>query len=183
MYWFTGREKSTRLSTQILMPMIPMRPYSAVVTPPSTPGGMVLNTAPTFGDRLSTMAVRPATQYTAVEYTRVAAMTPMFSPYVVVPDPPKVPASVVATPSAISARPVERLAVASVIAATPRTCPTFSATSTSTTGRNIAMTDHVCGVMKSARWNSGRPIHGAASTGAKSMSVSPVPSWISTVAT
>ncbi len=25
-YWLTGREKSTRLSTQILMPMMPMRP-------------------------------------------------------------------------------------------------------------------------------------------------------------
>ena len=25
-YWLTGREKSTRLSTQILMPMMPIRP-------------------------------------------------------------------------------------------------------------------------------------------------------------
>ena len=25
-YWLTGREKSTRLSTQILMPMMPMSP-------------------------------------------------------------------------------------------------------------------------------------------------------------
>src|SRR5689334_5671371 len=105
-YWLTGREKSTRLSTQILMPMIPMSPYSAVVTPPSTPAGIELNTAPTTGDSDSRIANTPATQYAAVEYTRVAAITPMFSPYVVVPDPPKVPARAVAAPSAISARPV-----------------------------------------------------------------------------
>ena len=35
--------------------------------------------APTFGHSASTMATTAATQYAAVEYTRVAAMTPMFS--------------------------------------------------------------------------------------------------------
>src|SRR6478752_10730920 len=163
-YWFTGREKSTRLSTQILMPMMPMRPYRAVVTPPSTPAGIELNTAPTTGDSDSRIAKTPATQYAAVEYTRVAAITPMFSPYVVVPEPPKVPASTVAAPSAMSARPVYLLTEDSVMVATPRTCPTFSAMSTSTTGRNIAMTLHVPGEAKSASWNSGRPTHGALST-------------------
>ena len=79
-YWLTGREKSTWLSTQILMPMTPMRPYSAVVTPPSTPPGIAKMTAPTFGENASRIANVPATQYAAVEYTRVAAMTPMFSP-------------------------------------------------------------------------------------------------------
>src|SRR3954463_10526013 len=72
-YWFTGREKSTRLSTQILMPMMPMSPYRAVVTPPSTPGGTELKSAPILGDMLSRIAVAPATQYAAVEYTLVAA--------------------------------------------------------------------------------------------------------------
>src|SRR6478752_9018494 len=125
---------------------------------------MVLNRAPTLGEKASRIATTPATQYAAVEYTRVAAMTPMFSPYVVVPDPPKAPARVVATPSAMSARPVYLLTEASVIVATPRTWPTFSAISTSTTGRNIAMTLHVPGEAKSATWNSGRPIHAALST-------------------
>src|SRR6478752_6871858 len=163
-YWLTGREKSTRLSTQILMPMMPMRPYRAVVTPPSTPAGIELNTAPTTGESDSRIAKTPATQYAAVEYTRVAAMTPMFSPYVVVPEPPKVPASTVAAPSAMSARPVYWFTDDSVMVATPRTCPTFSAMSTSTTGRNIAMTLHVPGLPNVGNAKVGRPIHWPSST-------------------
>ena len=64
------------------MPHTPMmiRPYSAVVTPPSTPGGTEWMTSPNLGDMLSRIAVMPATQYAAVEYTRVDAITPMFSP-------------------------------------------------------------------------------------------------------
>ncbi|MNJ02272.1 hypothetical protein D3C73_1621780 [compost metagenome] len=67
MYWLTGREKSTRLSTQILMPMTPIRPYSAVVTPPRTPAGMLLKITPTFGENARRIATMPATQYAAVE--------------------------------------------------------------------------------------------------------------------
>ena len=62
------------------MPMTPMRPYRAVVAPPMTPAGIVLITAPKAGENDNRMANAPATQYAAVEYTRVAAMTPMFSP-------------------------------------------------------------------------------------------------------
>ena len=59
---------------------MPIMPYSRVVTPPSTPDGMVLMMAPNFGhsDRISANAA--AHQYAAVEYTLVAAITPMFSP-------------------------------------------------------------------------------------------------------
>jgi hypothetical protein len=46
--------------------------------------------APTFGHSNSAMASAAATQYAAVEYTRVAAMTPMFSACVVVAEPPPV---------------------------------------------------------------------------------------------
>ena len=42
----------------------------------------------------------------AVEYTLVAAITPMFSPYVVVPEPPPKPAMVVPRPSANRAVPI-----------------------------------------------------------------------------
>ncbi len=60
--WLTGLAKSTSLSSQIFTPMIPMRPYSAVVTPPSTPAGIVLITAPTLGESPSSTANAPATQ-------------------------------------------------------------------------------------------------------------------------
>ena len=60
----------------------------------------------------------------------------MFSAYVVVPEPPPAPASVVARPSARSAFPISSSRFFPVIAATALTCPTFSAISTSTTGRN-----------------------------------------------
>src|SRR5690606_41568856 len=61
-YWFTGREKSTRLSTQILMPITPIRPYSAVVTPPTTPAGVVLKQKPHFGAHASRLAPAPDTR-------------------------------------------------------------------------------------------------------------------------
>lgn len=48
-----------------------------------------------------------------------------------------------------------------VMVATPRMWPTFSATSTSTTGRNIASVDHVPGAAKSGTWNCGTPIQAA----------------------
>ncbi|GAA1730502.1 hypothetical protein GCM10009746_10820 [Microbacterium paludicola] len=77
------------------------------------------------------------------------------------PDPPPRPARVVAAPSAMSARPVCWFTELSVMVATPRTWPTFSATSTSTTGRNIAIADHVPPEAKSGRWNSGTPSQSA----------------------
>src|SRR5258705_181929 len=73
---------------------------------PSTPGGMAEIAAPTLGHGDTAMATAAATKYAAVEYTGVAAMTPMFSAYVVVADPPPKPANVVATPSAASTRPI-----------------------------------------------------------------------------
>ena len=60
--WLTGRLKSTLLSTQIFTPITPISPYSAVVMPPSTPAGIALTSAPTFGERPSRIAVHPATQ-------------------------------------------------------------------------------------------------------------------------
>src|SRR5213078_37620 len=90
----------------IRTPRTPTNPYSTTVAPPSTPGGIAEMAAPTLGHSDSTIATAAATQYAAVEYTRVAAITPMFSAYVVVAEPPPRPASVVATPSAASARPI-----------------------------------------------------------------------------
>ena len=84
-------------------------------------------------------------------------------------DPPNRPASVLATPSAVSARPVCRLIVGSpVIVATPRTWPTFSAMSTRMTGRKIGRRLHETGSPKAGKWNSGSPTHGAALIAVKS---------------
>ena len=93
-------------------------------------------------------------------------MTPMFSAYVVVPDPPPIPARVVATPSARRARPVTGSRSAPVMAATDFTCPTFSATSTTTTGMKRPST----AMSKVGVVNCGRPTHAASRTGAKSTS-------------
>ena len=122
--------------------------------------------APNFGDMLSTSAPMAATQYAAVEYTRVAAITPMFSAYVVVPDPPPRPANVVASPSASSARPITGSRSLPVIAETDFTWPTFSAISTNTTGRKRPRTEASNdGVTKS-----GSPTHAAALNFSKSTS-------------
>ena len=94
-------------------------------------------------------------------------MTPMFSPYVVVPDPPPEPATMVATPSASSARPVRSFRAGSVICATPRMCPTFSATSTSTTGMNAGSTVQA---PRSGPCSVGSPTQAASSTAVRSKS-------------
>ena len=52
------------------------------------------------------------------------------------PEPPPIPASVVAIPSAINAVPICPSKFLPVIAETAFTCPTFSAMRTSTTGKN-----------------------------------------------
>ena len=72
----------------------------------------------------------------------------------------------------MSALPVEALTDLSVMAATARTWPTFSAMSTSTTGRNIAIADQVPADAKSARWKVGSPIQSAFSTAERSSSPS-----------
>src|SRR5699024_2742905 len=60
--WLRGREKSTRPSIHMRKPTIAISPQSTKVTPPSTPGVIVLITAPTFGDIASAIATSPATQ-------------------------------------------------------------------------------------------------------------------------
>src|SRR6478609_3944779 len=77
--WFSGFEKSTSLVSQIRTPSTPTNPYSTIVAPPSTPGGIAEIAAPTFGHNDNAIATAAAIQYAAVEYTRVAAITPMFS--------------------------------------------------------------------------------------------------------
>ena len=62
MIWFFGREKSTPPSTHMRKPTIAISPYSTKVTPPSTPGGIELISAPTFGESESRIAKMPATQ-------------------------------------------------------------------------------------------------------------------------
>ena len=61
-------------------------------------------------------------------------MTPMFSAYVVVGEPPTDEASAVPTPSAKIARPMYGSRSRLVISATALTCPAFSATSAMTAG-------------------------------------------------
>ena len=61
-------------------------------------------------------------------------MTPMFSAYVVVGDPPTEVAITVPTPSAATARPITGSRSCPVISATALTWPTFSATSAITAG-------------------------------------------------
>src|SRR5690625_7950506 len=61
---------------------------------------MVRSSSPNFGEKESRTAKIAATQYAAVENTRVAVITPMFSPYVVVAEPPAEHAIIVARPSA-----------------------------------------------------------------------------------
>ena len=84
-------------------------------------------------------------------------MTPTFSAYVVVPEPPKQPAKVVATPSASKASPARSSMLRPVIAETALTCPTFSAMSTMMTGRVTKMTEG----SNEGVWKVGKPIHGA----------------------
>ena len=76
---FTGLEKSTRFCTQMRTPSMPIMPYRTVPAPPRTPAGIVAMRAPNFGSIDRTRATPAAMMYAAVEYTRVAAMTPMFS--------------------------------------------------------------------------------------------------------
>ena len=76
MIWF---EKSTRFSLQIRTPSIPIMPYRTVAAPPRTPAGTVAIAAPNAGNMDRPIAKIAATQYAAVEYTLVAAITPMFS--------------------------------------------------------------------------------------------------------
>ena len=66
-YWLTGREKSTRVSTPILSPMTPIRAYRPGGMPPSTPAGTELMTAPNLGEMVGRMAGRPAAPYAAGE--------------------------------------------------------------------------------------------------------------------
>ena len=87
-------------------------------------------------------------------------MTPMFSAYVVVPDPPPSPATTVASPSPTYARPIVSSSGRSVIDATALTCPVFSATSTSTTGSTSTT---ACSVNRGAV-NSGSPTQSASRT-------------------
>ncbi len=66
-------------------------------------------------------------------------MTPMFSAYVVVGDPPTALAMAVPTPSAAMARPMYGSRSAPVISATALTWPVFSAMSAITAGRTSRM--------------------------------------------
>jgi hypothetical protein len=77
--WFSGLEKSTSLVIQMRTPRMPTNPYSTTVATPSTPGGIAEIAAPTLGHNDNAIATAAAIQYAAVEYTRVAAITPMFS--------------------------------------------------------------------------------------------------------
>src|SRR5215217_5331627 len=91
-------------------------------------------------------------------------MTPMFSAYVVTPVPPRSPATIVATPSPMNARPRYGVRFRPVSALTALTCPVFSATRTTATGAMSAMALP----LNSGAWNAGVPNQEAAPTGARS---------------
>ena len=59
---FVELPKSTLFSIQIFAPRIPIIPYSATPTPPRTPGGVALRTAPNLGESDNKIAPTPATQ-------------------------------------------------------------------------------------------------------------------------
>ena len=88
-------------------------------------------------------------------------MTPMFSAYVVVPEPPNMPDSVVATPSPMNERPISGSRSSSVIVATAFTCPAFSASSTSSTAGTIST---IARPLNSGVTKSGNPNQSAAWT-------------------
>ena len=48
-------------------PSTPTNPYSTIVAPPSTPGGIAEIAAPTLGHNDNAIATAAATQYAAVE--------------------------------------------------------------------------------------------------------------------
>ncbi|AGW40979.1 hypothetical protein O159_08250 [Leifsonia xyli subsp. cynodontis DSM 46306] len=78
-----------------------------------------------------------------------------------------------ATPSAIRVRPVSRLTDGSVSCATPRMWPTFSAISTSTTGRKAGRIARVADGSangSAGKANGGSPTQGAEATLRKSTS-------------
>src|SRR5919202_284353 len=116
--------------------------------PPSTPPGVAEITAPNLGENPKRMATVAATTYAAVEYTRVAAITPMFSAYVVVGDPPTDDATTVPRPSAAMARPMYGSRLAPVISATALTWPVFSAMRAMTAGMTSSTNAH----RNSGRW-------------------------------
>ncbi len=93
----------------------------------------------------------------------VAAITPMFSAYVVVGDPPTALVSTVATPSAVTARPTYGSRSVPVISPTAFTCPMFSAINAITAGRTSSTAE----VLKSGAWKLGSPNQGAEDTASK----------------
>ncbi len=102
-----------------------------------------------------------------MEYTRVAAMTPMFSAYVVVGEPPTLLAIAVAKPSPASARPMYGSRSSPVISATALTWPAFSAINAMTPGRtrmmNVRLNDGAWmpTIPLASSENGGRPNHDA----------------------
>ena len=84
---------------------------------------------------------------------RVAAITPMFSAYVVTPVPPTAPLTIVATPSPMKARPMYWSRFLPVMAVTALMWPRFSATRMMTTGTISSM----AGALNTGAWNCGRP--------------------------
>ena len=90
-------------------------------------------------------------------------MTPMFSAYVVVGEPPTEVETAVPTPSAKMARPIIGSRSVLVMAPTALTWPVFSAISAMTAGSTRMIAEN----LKSGAVRSGKPIHDASLTASK----------------
>ncbi|MNN45477.1 hypothetical protein D3C81_1598150 [compost metagenome] len=75
-----GLEKSTFCSTKIRKPEAAITPNKSRDTPPITGGGITAINVENFPEKESKIAKMAAPPITNTEYTRVNAMTPMFSP-------------------------------------------------------------------------------------------------------
>ena len=82
------------------MPEAAIMPYSRKLIPPITGPGIVFIKALTLPKNARKIENTAAPQITHTLYTLVTAITPMFSPYVVVGTEPQKPESIVERPSA-----------------------------------------------------------------------------------
>src|ERR1041384_7036622 len=113
----------------------------------------------------------------AVKYILAAAMTPMFSAYVVVGEPPTSDASAVPRPSPTNARPRYGSRSSPVISETAFTWPEFSASRAITEGitsrMNVSLNAGRCGPVSGLNVgltiDFGTPSHGAWATWPQSM--------------
>ncbi|MNJ52242.1 hypothetical protein D3C77_475670 [compost metagenome] len=145
-----GREKSTFCSTKIRRPEAAITPNSRRDTPPITGVGIYAIIAENLPENESRIAKIAAPPMTKIEYTRVSAMTPMFSPYVVFGVDPTKPDSTVdiPLPSRERCRPGSLDKSRPTMLLVTSRCPICSTMTTSATGIIVIIADMFhCGVV------------------------------------